>query len=142
MYRIKEIINAPGRFPDNLRPRPDGYSEKIMSTRCNVIVKEGKSKIYLYHHHDGYPEGVGMFLKNFLQGVKFWYNDIIATDLVKLADDEYGISNGVHEDIEFLYVIDCRKKTLKCYQRKDWNVIGKDLLRDDFEVEIKPFEKK
>ena len=111
-----------------------------MSTRCNVIVKEGKSKIYLYHHHDGYPECVGMFLKNFLQGIKFWYNDIIATDLVKLADDEYRISNGVHEDIEFLYGIDCRKKTLKCYGRKDWNVVGKDLLRDDFEVEIKPFE--
>ena len=111
-----------------------------MSTRCNVIVKEGKSKVYLYHHHDGYPEGVGMTLKNYLQNCKFWYLSIIATDLVKLADDEYRISDGVHEDIEFLYVIDCRKKTLKCYERKDWNVVGKDLLRDDFEVEIKPFE--
>lgn len=31
-----------------------------MSTRCNIIIKDrGDRRIYLYHHHDGYPEGVG-----------------------------------------------------------------------------------
>ena len=29
-----------------------------MSTRCNVIVKDKFDKIWLYHHHDGYVEGV------------------------------------------------------------------------------------
>ena len=28
-----------------------------MSTRANVILKEGKNKLYFYRHSDGYPKG-------------------------------------------------------------------------------------
>ena len=30
-----------------------------MSTRCNIIVKSGKSTVYLYRHSDGYPAETG-----------------------------------------------------------------------------------
>lgn len=31
-----------------------------MSTHCNVIVKFGKTKVYLYRHHDGYLSSTGV----------------------------------------------------------------------------------
>ena len=33
-----------------------------MSTRSIVIVKNYDQEIWLYHHYDGYPEGVGFDL--------------------------------------------------------------------------------
>lgn len=60
-----------------------------MSTRCNIIIKDGAERIYLYHHHDGYPMGVGTELQDYLQRKwgephrKYWYGTSIANDLVK-----------------------------------------------------------
>lgn len=108
-----------------------------MSTRCNIIIKDSRNKVVLYHHHDGYPQGIGQDLKEYLTGFRYWYGSTIANGLIKRTDCvNYEISFGVHDDIEYLYVIDCNKKTLKCYERKDWNVHGKDLLRDDWEIEL------
>lgn len=39
-----------------------------MSTRCNVILKDSYSKIHIYRHSDGYPEGAGEDLKDFVKG--------------------------------------------------------------------------
>jgi len=89
-----------------------------MSTRCNIIVKAKGKKITLYHHWDGYPEGVGQDLVNKLQ--KVFDNDYfclwthIVNKLVKDREDEgYEITTGLHGDIEYLYTIDTDKKTLK-----------------------------
>ena len=39
-----------------------------MSTRCNVIIKEYDGNFFqLYHHHDGYPEGVGADLEEYIK---------------------------------------------------------------------------
>lgn len=38
-----------------------------MSTRATIkIVKKGKDDLWMYHHSDGYPDGVGCELLEFL----------------------------------------------------------------------------
>lgn len=87
-----------------------------MSTRCNIVLKTGRrffKDIYLYHHHDGYPEGVGADLverlKDHFTGLRV---EDIANKLVKDLDDEYEITTCLHGDIEYLYVIDEEDKSL------------------------------
>ena len=66
-----------------------------MSTRCNIIIKDRRDKIILYHHHDGYPSGVGSDLKKYLATFQDWQirqhgRWKIANDLVKNKLGEYG----------------------------------------------------
>lgn len=89
-----------------------------MSTRCNIIVKENGKKVVLYHHHDGYIEGVGADLFNrfnerFSNPNSCVYWDDVVNELVKDAKDEYEVTSGIHGDIEYLYTIDTKKKTIK-----------------------------
>ena len=75
----------------------------------------------LYHHCDGYPEGIGRDLKQFLHAKKWWFASEIANDLIKqrgIKDDGYEVTTCVHGDEEYIYVIDCDKKTLKCYEHR------------------------
>ena len=41
-----------------------------MSTRANVIIKEGKEQLFFYRHSDGYPETTEPVLKIFLSWLK------------------------------------------------------------------------
>jgi hypothetical protein len=41
-----------------------------MSTRANIILKDGDSKLIFYRHSDGYPEGTLPILNAFLDRVK------------------------------------------------------------------------
>lgn len=41
-----------------------------MSTRANIILKEGKDKLYFYRHSDGYPSGTLPTLNKFVQWMK------------------------------------------------------------------------
>ena len=103
-----------------------------MSTRCNIIIKDGAERIHLYHHQDGYPMEVGTELQDYLQRKwgeywrSYWCGTSIANDLVKghinypLAkepheDDEYEVTYGLHGDVEYVYVINCRARTIRCY---------------------------
>lgn len=95
-----------------------------MSTRCNIIIKDYHDRVILYHHHDGYPSGVGSDLKKYLATFQDWQirqhgRWKIANDLVKnkagLDDDEYEISPRLHSDIDYCYVINCVSGTLRCY---------------------------
>ena len=100
-----------------------------MSTRCNIIIKDRwDRRIYLYHHHDGYPEGVGSDLKKYLSQFKDWQFRQhgawkFANDLVKnkagLDDDKYEVSMGLHSDIDYCYVINCSAGTLRCYSCRE-----------------------
>lgn len=94
-----------------------------MSTRCNIIIKrEGYNDIILYHHHDGYPQGVGYYLHSRLKKIKgWWYECDIANNLVKDTKDEYEITSCIHGDIDYLYTIDCDAKQLKC-NRMHYNI--------------------
>ena len=102
-----------------------------MSTRAQIRIKNEYGYIDLYHHHDGYPEGVGTDLKKYLDEIpKGWYAHwnvkLIANDLVKGKlkdpycgidgkDDSYEVTFGFHSDIDYAYLIDCSKRELKCF---------------------------
>lgn len=102
-----------------------------MSTRAQIRIKDEYGSFELYHHHDGYPEGVGRDLKNYCDELptgqwSHWSTRRIANDLVKgklkdpycgIAGEDMGyeITNGFHADIEYAYLIDCEKKELKCF---------------------------
>lgn len=97
-----------------------------MSTRCNVIVKENDGKFFqLYHHHDGYPEGVGVDLEEYIKQM----DDDCLVDGKKFVDflcdpkhdDEYeyeGTNVCPHSDIEYLYIIDLQKREISCFHVK------------------------
>ena len=107
-----------------------------MSTRCDIIIKdygiyEGKAwkvQAKLYHHFDGYPEGVGAFLiKEVLPALENSNNtscDDIANFLVKHEDDNgFEVTVCNHIDIEYRYIIDIPKKEIQCLEGhySDWN---------------------
>lgn len=123
-----------------------------MSTRATIQIRQRvdeagtqQAVINLYHHSDGYPEGVGADLKRWLKGRNdgygpdyvMWDCDSIATELVKgclTSPDEHGnerpdknyqVTFGHHGDEAYAYVIDCDEMTLKCYDLKpdqfDWS---------------------
>ena len=99
-----------------------------MSTRSEIIIKENliydnkkyKFEIKLYHHHDGYPEGVGRFLIEEVLPQLQKSNpscEEIANFLIKHPkDDEFEVTIRNHVDIEYRYVIDISKKEIKCYE--------------------------
>ena len=97
----------------------DADMEKKKLSQCEIV---------LYHHHDGYPSGVGADLKEYLNEVVSkwqcgWNAEMIATDLVRgvIKDSEgepdldYQCAIAQHGDCEYGYVIDCDAETLKCY---------------------------
>ena len=116
-----------------------------MSTRCNIIIKDRDSRIYLYHHHDGYPEGVGAELRAYLERNwneawrNYWPGSHIANELVKghilypfddeKDDDEYQVTYGLHGDIEYCYVINCQARTIRCYE-----ITWEDDIHQDFQI--------
>lgn len=97
-----------------------------MSTRATILIKEKDQKdIWIYHHHDGYPSGIGSDLKNYLKTQKYgWIAYEIANDLIKdradLKDDGYELTEAQHGDEAYAYLIDCDEQTIKCYSIK-WN---------------------
>lgn len=108
-----------------------------MSTRTNIVIKWGREKIVLYHHHDGYPEGVGadlklMVKKNYLDNkYQSMYPFYVANRLVKnkygMNDENYEITTGLHGDIEYVYEIDCKIKTVTCYGRSEGDAWDKPI---------------
>ena len=115
-----------------------------MSTRCNVIIKrKGYQDIILYHHFDGYPQGVGYDLHCRLKKINGnWYECDIANNLVKDKEDDYEITSCIHGDIDYLYTIDCDAKQLKCNQmhyniEKMTQEIGKEVKMNFGKGELK-----
>ena len=107
-----------------------------MSARSDIIIKdygiyngkEWKEQIKLYHHHDGYPEGVGRFLIEQvlpqLQNSNSNSCDDVANFLIKHEEDcEFEVTLYNHVDIEYRYIIDIPKKEIQCLEGhySDWN---------------------
>lgn len=87
-----------------------------MSTRAHIIVKNENTKCYVYHHFDGYPEGVGKELRKYMQDT-IHTNDPeqFCQDLEDL-DPNYEFENyGLHGDEDYIYVIDFANNTYTCY---------------------------
>ena len=85
-----------------------------MSTRATIKIQEGHVERWLYHHCDGYPEGVGEDLDQLLNTEKRWSIESIFYRLTE--DEEYEPTKGQHGDEEYAYLIDCDMKKLKCYK--------------------------
>lgn len=129
-----------------------------MSTRCNVIInsydKSGEPIHYqLYHHHDGYPLGVGADLVEYIKEIKTNEDNglQILSSCEKLADylcdplrnDEYeneGTNICLHGDIEYLYIIDLSTQVLKCFEINSWRYIDNIslmLANDEFPNDLR-----
>lgn len=90
-----------------------------MSTRCHIVVIDnGEEKGYIYHHCDGYPDGVGEELKEILSKCNE-YNDY-ETIMEKILDydDSYEEDTGIHGDEEYIYKIYVigETATLRCFE--------------------------
>jgi len=100
-----------------------------MATRATIRIipesprEQNEEYIYLYHHWDGGPKGVGRELEHFLMsrndsnvpdGEVKWDAGQIAHDLLN-SHSGYIESNGQEGDVEYGYVINCIKRTLTCY---------------------------
>lgn len=87
-----------------------------MSTRAAIIVKDKNTMRNLYQHYDGYPDGLGKQLKDFL---KTYINEkTINVDSLTMSIVDEGIAehtNWIHSDEEYLYIIDCDQRRLTGY---------------------------
>lgn len=88
-----------------------------MSTRATIKIRQGNRTEDLYHHFDGYPEGVGVNLKSYIETTGIWELTRIYTDLVtgKTGDDTYEPSPYSHGDVDYVYIFDCDNHTLTCH---------------------------
>ena len=97
-----------------------------MSTRATILIKSEKQHevVRIYHHSDGYPDGIGTDMKNYLKTIFRWDVYEIANDLIKgecgmvfnKPDDGYELTPCQHGDEEYAYIIDCDEKTITCYE--------------------------
>ncbi len=100
-----------------------------MSTRANIVIEDDWGKLWFYRHGDGYPEGTMPTLQKFINWMRSgtirsnglqsagW---LILIGALEPVEDwkcgAYEPTKQRHSDIEFLYVIDCRKQTITCYK--------------------------
>lgn len=90
-----------------------------MSTRCQVKVIANKKSVMLYHHFDGYPEGVGFCLLKILEKSK---NNRYASELVNrmITKGDFEITFENHCDIEYYYELNFDKKQVNCMSVDNW----------------------
>ena len=102
-----------------------------MSTRCNIVVRDGDKELWFYRHSDGYPESVLPDLEPLMEKLR----DCTLRDnlsqfcgwlIVKGHEDfhkrhpgwaeekvgNYEPTTGVHCVVQFVYELDLREKTL------------------------------
>lgn len=112
-----------------------------MSTRASIRINaKGEKPICLYHHCDGYPDGVGSELKTFVKEYNgCWDPYFVATTIIKGAyhslDETYELTPCIHGDEEYLYVIDCDEKTITGYEL-GWDESYEDCIKRNKTVEI------
>ena len=105
-----------------------------MSTRCNLLIRHQGIQVCLYHHHDGYPEGVGaelceIFFDRFTKKDSApFYLDGVVNSLIKNYQG-YEWSSALHGDIEYLYTVDLERRTIICEEVNNWEElkIGKKI---------------
>ena len=107
-----------------------------MSTRSQIKIKYLDREILLYHHHDGYPEGVGFDLIRRQKQLKSWNGSIISNNLVKDTSDEYEIAYVIHTDLDYWYEIDCNKHTIRCWKVKGYGLSDHAEVIKGIEIDI------
>jgi hypothetical protein len=90
-----------------------------MSTRANIFIRnnyDDYDKEILYHHCDGYPEGVGRDLRIILQKFAEEYPDVTLTkrliaDYICKSDEQFEITTPNRAaDAEYNYEINLEKR--------------------------------
>jgi hypothetical protein len=101
-----------------------------VSTRCNIVVRDGYNELWFYRHSDGYPESVLPDLEPLMEKLRDgslrdnlsqfcgWlivkgnegYARHSGYDDWKVGD--YEPTTARHGDVQFVYEIDLREKTL------------------------------
>jgi len=93
-----------------------------MSTRATILIRQESQNthIRIYHHTDGYPDGIGADIKQALEKHgRNWDACRIANEMLKGLngfDEYYEITFCQHGDEEYAYLIDCDNKQLTCYK--------------------------
>lgn len=88
-----------------------------MATRANIKIIGSNETVYLYKHNDGYPDGLGNDLKQFITDYGYFsYNYYPFTYKLLKTYPDIKETNSIHGDISYLYVINLRKKTLECFK--------------------------
>ena len=82
-----------------------------MSTRSNIIIKNGRTEILLYRNCDGYLIGTGQDLHDDLSNSDFdnvngYFNLAKFTKKLLDQDTDYRIDNQFGGDIEYLYTFE------------------------------------
>lgn len=84
-----------------------------MSTRSHIIVTDGQNTHYVYHHCDGYLDGVGTELKDFTNKFaksEYYKNSDIFCRELESWDSSYEYEDcGPHGDEEYLYTVKISK---------------------------------
>lgn len=110
-----------------------------MSTRANIVVKDGHDEIWFYRHSDGYPEGTLPTLEKFMKRVASGeYRDNASQSagwLIIIGNEEYKKyaydwkvgayepTTKQHGDIEWLYTLDLKNKCIRyknVYEDKEY----------------------
>ena len=93
-----------------------------MSTRCNIIIEHGSTRLYVYRHWDGYPSCTGADLLEKLQAARgpetahygrftssrfitALLTDMDEPTVYRKARPHYETTTEVHGDIDYLYRI-------------------------------------
>ena len=118
-----------------------------MATRSHIVVRNPKEEPqkwkYIYHHWDGYPDGVGKELRNQFTGVipskgpdeKYTKEKVI--DIITDIEDDYRQDSGIHGDEEYVYVFtvepDKKGVSVDCYSTCpfDFDTNPKDFSEDE-----------
>ncbi len=90
-----------------------------MATRCNIFLRYGNSRIWLYRHWDGYPASVGPDIHAAVRAAtkeSFHAGQDVLERLMALRDEDgraqYRLTSGQHGDIDWLYGIDLNPHTM------------------------------
>ena len=83
-----------------------------MSTRSNIVVNYGDSKIFIYRHWDGYLEATGYDIASTLihhsnpnSFVRALLSKKEDSSFTRAANYQYELTSEIHGDIEWLYTI-------------------------------------
>lgn len=112
-----------------------------MSTRAHIKVTEGQESVYIYHHCDGYPDGVGIDVENCLESIGFFDKSqtqdlgTVVSNICEI-DDGYRVDEGIHGDEEYLYVVDINERLLNVYFIPDFDMPEDEIIQEKNLVEI------
>ena len=113
-----------------------------MSTRAHVtIIDKDGTHFHMSHHCDGYPDGVGVDLVNILKEYVGQWTGGGIQEFIHAHDNTFKKTfTGVTWDQEYVYVIDCRNKTLSAYYKGITDPKDEDPLHDAEEENNKGIE--